>query len=100
MSLCSGAKLGPYEILSPLGAGGMGEVYRAHDPRLGREVAVKILCGGSGVGTRGHLEDGEEGVVFLFVERPPGRELPYQAARFPRIPQELRRRFQKLASGK
>ena len=41
--LSSGAKLGPYEILSPLGAGGMGEVYRAHDPRLEREVAIKVL---------------------------------------------------------
>ena len=43
MPLPSGTKLGPYEILSPLGAGGMGEVYRAKDTRLEREVAVKIL---------------------------------------------------------
>src|SRR6266496_584448 len=43
MSLSSGARLGPYEIVSPLGAGGMGEVYRAKDPRLGREVAIKVL---------------------------------------------------------
>ena len=43
MSLSPGARLGPYEILSPLGAGGMGEVYRAKDPRLGRDVAIKVL---------------------------------------------------------
>src|SRR5262247_3714868 len=43
MALASGSRLGPYEILSPLGAGGMGEVYRAKDPRLGREVAIKVL---------------------------------------------------------
>ena len=43
MALTSGSKLGPYEIQSPLGAGGMGEVYRARDSRLGRDVAIKVL---------------------------------------------------------
>jgi Tol biopolymer transport system component len=43
MSLPAGAHLGPYEIIAPLGAGGMGEVYRANDARLGREVAIKVL---------------------------------------------------------
>src|SRR5438128_6660889 len=43
MALTSGSKLGPYEVQSPLGAGGMGEVYRARDTRLGRNVALKIL---------------------------------------------------------
>src|SRR5215469_16182901 len=43
MTLAPGQKLGPYEVISPLGAGGMGEVYRARDTRLERSVAIKIL---------------------------------------------------------
>src|SRR6516164_1669977 len=43
MALAPGIKLGPYEIQSPLGVGGMGEVYRARDKRLGRDAAIKVL---------------------------------------------------------
>src|SRR6202790_1941361 len=43
MPLAPGTKLGPYEIASAIGAGGMGEVYKAHDTRLGRDTAIKVL---------------------------------------------------------
>jgi serine/threonine protein kinase len=43
LTLATGSRLGPYEILSPLGPGGMGEVYRARDSKLDREVAIKVL---------------------------------------------------------
>ena len=47
MRLPPGTRLGPYEVVAPLGAGGMGEVYRARDPRLGRDVAVKVVVSGA-----------------------------------------------------
>ena len=46
MPFSAGDKLGPYEIIAPLGAGGMGEVFRASDPRLGRDIAIKVLPSG------------------------------------------------------
>jgi serine/threonine protein kinase len=51
LALTPGTRLGPYEILSPIGAGGMGEVYRARDTRLDREVAVKVLAAFAEAGT-------------------------------------------------
>jgi len=47
-----GAKLGPYEVLAPIGTGGMGEVYRARDTRLGRDVAMKALPEGFAIGPK------------------------------------------------
>ena len=43
MTLAPGSRLGVYEVTALIGRGGMGEVYRAHDPRLGRDVAIKVL---------------------------------------------------------
>jgi eukaryotic-like serine/threonine-protein kinase len=47
MVISAGTRVGPYEVTAPLGAGGMGEVYRAHDSRLGRDVAIKVLRSGA-----------------------------------------------------
>jgi len=59
MALASGSRLGPYEIVSALGAGGMGEVYRAHDPRIGRDVAIKVLPAATS-NNRDHLQRFEQ----------------------------------------
>jgi len=67
MALGAGTKLGPYEIVSPLGSGGMGEVYRARDTRLDRTVALKILPS--------HLSSNPE-AKQRFEREAPGPSLP------------------------
>jgi serine/threonine-protein kinase len=119
--LSAGTRLGPYEILSPLGVGGMGEVYRARDTRLEREVALKVLG-------RGLLADDtarkrfrkeaqalaklnhshiaqvhdfatEDGVDFLVMELVPGEALSERQARGPLSESDLLRVGRELAEG-
>ena len=98
MPLAAGSRLGPYEILSPLGEGGMGEVYRARDSRLEREVAIKVLpfefsfdperlelfqreakllasLNHPNIATIYGLEEGDGGVRCLILERIEGETL-------------------------
>jgi hypothetical protein len=75
MALNSGSRLGPYEILAPLGAGGMGEVYRARDTRLERTVAIKILPvlappGGNQSSGGGRKFDGSMLCMRHFIAKP------------------------------
>jgi Tol biopolymer transport system component len=110
MRLASGTRLGPYEVLGPLGAGGMGEVYRARDGRLGRDVAVKVLpehltedaealarfelearavAALSHPNIRGIHDVGREGeVVFAVMELLDGESLRARLARGPVAPRK------------
>ena len=63
MTLSAGTRLGPYEILTPIGAGGMGEVYRARDTRLDRTVAIKIISGHLASADRRSRFQGEARIV-------------------------------------
>jgi eukaryotic-like serine/threonine-protein kinase len=65
MALEPGTRLGPYEIVSPLGAGGMGEVYKAHDGRLGRTVAVKVLADAADASFRARFEREARAIAAL-----------------------------------
>jgi len=72
MPLDIGTKLGPYEVVDLIGAGGMGEVYRARDPRLGREVAVKVLPSDltSSSERQSHFEREARAAAALNLSRP------------------------------
>jgi serine/threonine-protein kinase len=70
MGLASGSTLGVYEIVSPLGAGGMGEVYRARDPKLQRSVAIKILPGGVAADTESLARFEREARVLASLSHP------------------------------
>ena len=110
MSLSHGVRLGPYEVLGLLGAGGMGEVYRARDTRLGREVAIKVLPGDraeradlrerferearaiSALSHRGictlHDVGEHEGLHYLVMELLEGETLAHRLTRGPLPPQD------------
>jgi eukaryotic-like serine/threonine-protein kinase len=110
MALASGTKLGPYEVISPLGAGGMGEVYRARDTRLERDVAVKVLPANLSAdpGLRQRLEreakavsrlshphicmlhdiGHQDGVDFLVMELVEGETLEHRLVKGPLPPEQ------------
>jgi eukaryotic-like serine/threonine-protein kinase len=119
MGLTSGTKLGPYEIVSPLGAGGMGEVYRARDTRLERDVAVKVLPANlsSDPSLRQRLEreakavsklshphictlhdiGHQEGVDFIVMELVEGETLEHRLIRGPLPPEQAVRYAAQIA---
>jgi serine/threonine protein kinase len=76
MPLSAGDKLGPYEILSKIGAGGMGEVYRARDPRLGRDIAIQVPPNGSANALIATPAIVPPPIISVGPEREPGRSRP------------------------
>lgn len=70
MPLAAGTRLGPYEIGAPIGAGGMGEVYRARDTRLGRQVAVKVLLDGLATDTASRTRFEREARAISVLSHP------------------------------
>ena len=76
MELSAGTRLGPYEILAPLGAGGMGEVYRATDTKLGRDVAIKVLPAEMAGDAERLARFQREAQLLAVAEPPPHRRDP------------------------
>ena len=70
MTLTAGSRLGPYEIVAPIGAGGMGEVYKARDARLQRLVAIKILSADIAQDERGRLRFLREAKTISALNHP------------------------------
>ena len=70
MRLSATAQLGPYKIIAPIGAGGMGEVYRAHDPRLRRDVAIKVLPPGFSTNPEGLRRFAQEARAAAALNHP------------------------------
>lgn len=121
MSLAAGTTLGRYEILGPLGAGGMGEVYRARDTRLNRQIAIKILpadVAGDGDRLRRFRQEAEAasalnhpnivtihdfgdeaGLAFIVMELVPGESLRNLLARGPLPPRRAAHIVQQIAEG-
>src|SRR6266699_5844183 len=119
MTLATGTKLGPYEIIAPLGAGGMGEVYRARDTRLERDVAIKVLPANlsSDPNLRQRLEreakavskishphictlhdiGHQDGMDFLIMELLEGETLEQRLTRGPLIPEQTTRYAAQIA---
>jgi plasmid stability protein len=92
VTLAAGSRLGPYEIVSALGAGGMGEVYRAKDPRLGRGVAVKVWL--SPLGRVGRREV-HSGCVMIPLWN--HKELPMATVTVKDLPEKLHRQLKARA---
>jgi len=70
MAFSAGTRIGPYEIVSPLGAGGMGVVYRARDPRLDRTVAIKVLSSSTAADPSFHERFTREARALSSLEHP------------------------------
>src|SRR5512134_3016457 len=121
MPIAPGSRVGPYEVVSPLGAGGMGEVYRGRDTRLGRDVAIKILPAGfagndelrarfereaRSISSLNHpnictLHDvgRQEGLLYLVMEKIEGDSLADRLAKGPLPLDQVLRHGAEIATG-